>query len=209
MRLRGVAVFAACGLAAHAWAASFHGQVTHVTDGDTVWVRPVGGGAARELRLDAIDAPEGCQPHGREARAALSRRVMGQAVRVHWTRRDDYGRLVATVTLDGQDVGRWLVQEGHAWAPRWRRKDGPYATEERMARQARRGLWAGEAPMEPRVFRQFHGSCASAGSELGAWPHAAGRPEREQPTAQAQPEAVGSLAPHGVGARDRGGVAVG
>jgi micrococcal nuclease len=164
MTPRFAAGLAAFFLYAQAWGASFDGTVTHVTDGDTLWVRPASGGAPRELRLDGIDAPEACQPHGPEAREALVRRVTGQSVRVSWSRRDTYGRLVARVELQGQDINAWLVQQGHAWAPRWRRQEGPYAADQRRARQARRGLWGERAPMEPRVFRQFHGNCASQGS---------------------------------------------
>ena len=42
----------------HAWP----GVVTHVSDGDTVWVQPLQGGEAYKVRLLGIDAPEICQP---------------------------------------------------------------------------------------------------------------------------------------------------
>ena len=47
-----------------AQARSFEGVVTHVTDGDSLWVRPASGGAPRQIRLQGIDAPEICQAFG-------------------------------------------------------------------------------------------------------------------------------------------------
>ncbi|MBI5275068.1 MAG: thermonuclease family protein [Burkholderiales bacterium] len=138
----------------------FEGHVTHVSDGDTIWVRPERGGAPLAVRLEGIDAPELCQPHGLQARDALARRVLRQPVSVQATGRDDYGRLLARVHAGGSDVGARLVRQGHAWSYRFRRDRGPYAKEERAARQARRGLWADPSPMEPRAFRRQHGPCA-------------------------------------------------
>jgi micrococcal nuclease len=152
---------AACALPAtgHAAARSFQGTVTHVSDGDTLWVRPVTGGRPRAVRLLGVDAPELCQPFGEQARHALAQRVLRQPVTVQGERQDDYDRLLARVAVDGQDLGRWLVAGGHAWSYRWRHDPGPYAAEQVRARQARRGLWA-QAAVEPRSFRRSHGPCS-------------------------------------------------
>ena len=48
-------------------AAQLHGVVTHVSDGDTLWVRPAGAGAALQVRLQGLDAPEICQEFGSQA----------------------------------------------------------------------------------------------------------------------------------------------
>jgi endonuclease YncB( thermonuclease family) len=136
------------------------GRVTHVTDGDTLWVRPVHGGRPRKLRLLGLDAPELCQPYGGQARAQLAQQVDGRMVRVRPGRHDAYGRLLAQVAWQGRDIGRWLVRHGHAWAGRDRgRPVGRYAALERQARAAHAGLW--RAPAEsPRRFRQRHGPCS-------------------------------------------------
>ena len=57
-------------------------QVTHVTDGDTLWVRPLAGGEAFKLRLQGLDAPEICQDWGLESRAALQQRLAQRTVTV-------------------------------------------------------------------------------------------------------------------------------
>ena len=134
-------------------------EVTHVSDGDTVWVQPARGGSVRKVRIDGIDAPEICQLHGVQAREVLADRVQGRTVLVSARRKDDYGRLLARLTLQEHDVGHWMVAQGHAWSYRYRRSDGPYAVEEAQARAGGLGLWRQARPMPPRTFRQRYGSC--------------------------------------------------
>lgn len=142
---------------ATAMAKALDGVVSHVTDGDTLWLRPASGPPV-QVRLQGLDAPEICQPFGRQARQALAARVLHRTVRISVRARDKYHRSVGTLSLEGEDVGAWLVAGGFAWSARYRGRDGPYARQELSARQGRIGLWAGHA-VEPRVFRQRHGSC--------------------------------------------------
>jgi micrococcal nuclease len=137
----------------------FQGTVTHVTDGDSIWVRGARG-APVEVRLQGIDAPEICQAFGKEARDALAGRLLHRQVAVNSRSRDKYQRVLGGVSTGGQDVGLWMVSRGYAWSYRYRRDSGPYAAAEAQARQARLGLWSLAAqPVEPRVFRKRHGSC--------------------------------------------------
>lgn len=154
----------ACGLgwsvSVHAGAArTFTGQVTQVSDGDTLWVLPDRGGRPRKLRIDGMDAPELCQPHGAAARDALSGWVLRRNVEVTVKRYDDYGRGLARIRLDGHDLGARMVREGQAWSHRYRQDPGPYLVEENEARAQRRGLFRQTAPERPRAFRQRHGPC--------------------------------------------------
>lgn len=159
-RFAGFLVACLIGVPACAVGTTFPGTVTHVTDGDSLWVRPAQGGAPVELRLRHLDAPERCQAHGAEAREALAARVLRQTVRVQTHGQDDYGRTLATVRHRGADVGAWLVLQGHAWSDDGSRGRGPYAAQQQRARQARRGLWQAARPLPPRQFRQAHGRCA-------------------------------------------------
>jgi micrococcal nuclease len=131
-----------------------HGIVSHVTDGDTLWVRPASGPPV-QVRIRGLDAPEICQPFGPQARDALAARVLHRPVQVATRARDKYHRTVGRVSLQDQDIGAWLVAGGYAWSAHYRNRAGPYGDEER---QARRGLWA-EPAVEPRLFRKRHGSC--------------------------------------------------
>jgi micrococcal nuclease len=133
--------------------------VTHVSDGDTVWVRPARGGAQRKIRVHGIDAPELCQVDGPAARQALQRWVLHRPLRVEPLQTDDYGRLVARLWLDGQDLAALLVRAGHAWSSGARFGPGPYASEEGRARADRVGLFAHPQAERPAVFRRRHGPC--------------------------------------------------
>jgi micrococcal nuclease len=146
------------------------GVVTHVTDGDTLWVRPLDAGSnkssnseLRKIRIDGIDAPESCQLYGPQSTAALKKLVASKTVTVTSKRVDDYGRDVAKITLknsdSNMDVGAWMVSNGHAWSYHYRHSAGPYRVEEEAATRARLGLFADAAAIEPRFFRREHGSC--------------------------------------------------
>lgn len=137
----------------------YSARVSRVFDGDTVWVKPLAGGPYRKLRLEGIDAPEICQIGGEASRDALARRVLNQAVEVRVRAQDDYGRGVARVVHQGDDVAAWLVSTGQAWSYRWRRNLGPFAAEESAARTRRLGLFKEADPELPRDFRKRHGPC--------------------------------------------------
>lgn len=138
---------------------AWSGKVTYITDGDTLWVQPGQGGKPVKIRVDGIDAPEICQAGGRAARAALAHRIADRTVAVATRRHDDFGRTLATIQLDGQDIGGWMISQGHAWSYRYRRDAGPYLVLQHEAQSARRGLFADPGALPPRVFRQRHGAC--------------------------------------------------
>ncbi len=139
-----------------------------MTDGDTLWIRPVGATSGKrsaiKVRLDGIDAPESCQAYGGLAQAALSQRLLRQTVRVEPRRYDNFGRLLAKISLEKPphpipDVGAWMVERGHAWSQRFKQDAGPYAGNEKRARLQQRGLFAQSGAQRPREFRLEHGSC--------------------------------------------------
>lgn len=152
------ALLTACALQAGA-AQAWRGTVTRISDGDTLWVRPADGGKPVKVRIDDIDAPEICQAGGRAARKALSARVLGRRLDVLTRGQDDYGRTIATLELDGEDVAGWMVSQGHAWAYGFGRDGGPYAARQAVAQAAARGLFADRTAQEPRLFRRQHGPC--------------------------------------------------
>lgn len=154
-----LALALALGAPIHAHAADIRGVVSHVTDGDTLWVRPQGGGAPLQVRLLHLDAPEGCQSFGAEAGQALRERVLHRPVRVRTQGVDDYGRQLGRVQLGREDVNGWLVRSGYAWSMTFRGRHGPYARLEAQARAERRGLWALPGALDPRSFRKRFGRC--------------------------------------------------
>ena len=124
-----------------------HGTITAVFDGDTIRVQLVTGPTV--VRLANIDAPEFRQPGGKEARAALHERAVGEQVLLNVLSRDDAGLLVAVVFLGDDNLNGWMVKQGHAWANRASMNDPDYCVWENGARLLKRGLWGREEFLAP------------------------------------------------------------
>lgn len=153
---------ALAGLLQAATAQALQGTVTRVSDGDTLWIRPAGGGKPQKVRLQGLDAPESCQAWGAQATQALKSQVLNRTVRLEEGPRDAHGRRLGRLMQGDLDVGAWMVSQGHAWSHRWRWQAGPYAAQEQDARSARRGLFAQDGAQAPSAFRRLHGPCAGA-----------------------------------------------
>ena len=135
------------------------GVVTHVTDGDTLWVRPASGGAPRQVRLQGIDAPEICQAFG-------SRGARRAGARVLHRQRQGREPRAATTTSARSATSAWAAGPGPGWsaaATHGRTASAatpvPMRSRKRRAKRAGLGLWRGSSPVSPREFRKRHGSC--------------------------------------------------
>jgi endonuclease YncB( thermonuclease family) len=119
---------------------ALNGRVVGITDGDTLTLlvdrRQV------RVRLAQIDAPESDQPYGKKAKAALSALAFGRQAHVEVVDIDRYGRTVGEVFVDGIDVNREMVREGHAWAYTKYSHTTEIIELEDGARAAKQGLWA-------------------------------------------------------------------
>ena len=125
-----------------------------VIDGDSLVI-----GTSR-IRLFGIDAPEGRQrcrdaqgrsyACGETAKRALASLIGGGAVSCTPVG-VSHDRSVAVCTVNGRDLSEAQVRAGHALELRQHSR-GRYNSAEREARDARRGLWAGdfERPAEWR-----------------------------------------------------------
>ncbi len=124
-----------------------HGTVTAALDGDTLRIQLVTGPTV--VRLANIDAPEFRQPGGKEARAALHERVVGEEVTLNVLSRDENGWLVAVLFFENENLNGWMVKQGHAWAYRPAADDPDYCVWENGARLLKRGLWSREEFLAP------------------------------------------------------------
>lgn len=92
-------------------AETLHGTVTHIRDGDTIEVEGV------PIRLDGLAAPEGREPGGDEATAAM-RTIVDQAggvLRCELSGAMSYDRYIGICfTLDGADIAALMVALGVA-----------------------------------------------------------------------------------------------
>ncbi len=90
-------------------------EVVRVIDGDTFVVEY--DGEPTSVRIHGIDAPERGEPGHDAATAALRELIAGQTVLLEFPaehKRDNFGRLLARVTVDGRDVGAVLLERGVA-----------------------------------------------------------------------------------------------
>lgn len=147
---------------ANAAARDLSGQAS-IIDGDTLEIH------GTRIRLWGIDAPESSQlcrgddslPYRCGAKAAneLDGFIAGKPVSCEAVSRDVYGRTVATCSVNGADLGEWLVSNGLAFDwPRYSK--GKYDTAQREADQAGRGVWAGSYVV-PWLYR----ACVNQGGK--------------------------------------------
>lgn len=125
------------------------GEIFKVSDGDTVKLS-----TGEKVRLAGIDCPELKQPHGHIARGVLRYLVLGRSVQVEVMDTDRYGRIVGRVHVDGENVNRALVADGHCWVYRRYAKDKALYGLEADAKAARRGLWHDPSPVPPWEWRK-------------------------------------------------------
>ena len=138
-------------------AACSHAQsliCTRVVDGDTIILSN-----GEKLRLIGVDTPETKRPntpveyYGKEASEFTKKMVEGKTVRLEydWQQRDKYGRLLAYVYLkDGIFLNAEIIKQGYGHA--YTRFPFKYLDQfreyEKDAREAKRGLWTDEVPVE-------------------------------------------------------------
>lgn len=122
--------------------------VVHVVDGDTIEVELADG--RETVRLIGINAPERGECLAEEATRRLQDLVTDRAVELVADRsdRDQYGRLLRYVEVDGADAGAELVRAGLALARRYPPDTGradEYEVLQRDATDAGAGMWGADA----------------------------------------------------------------
>lgn len=143
------------------------GNVVGVADGDTITVLRDGHDQVK-IRLYGIDAPESGQPFGKASKQSLSSMVYGQSVQVEAMDTDRYGRTVARIFVDGEDVNAAQLRSGHAWLYRQYCKGrvcGEWAGLETEARSTGAGLWTDKDPTPPWQWRRDEKGSSTSWSE--------------------------------------------
>lgn len=126
------------------------------TQGDLVQIHQEG--KDQTLRLYGVACPVSGQPLSESATTRILEAAMDASVTVEIVGKDSDGTPVAWVRLpDGTSLNEHLVRDGLAW---W---DSPNTPEEHPLQKAateaiaaKRGLWAGAAPLAPWDYRASH-----------------------------------------------------
>lgn len=145
-----------CGVAVGA--KLLEGMVTDVYDGDTITLTKAGN--TYKIRLDSIDAPELAQPFGRLSQSNLANAVLNKAVKVAYTKSDQYDRIVGAVFDNNcQYVNLDQVATGMAWFYKAYQCEisavvrSRFAQAQDNAANAKMGLWSQNDPQAPWFFR--------------------------------------------------------
>jgi micrococcal nuclease len=146
-------VFTNCANTVGTISAELHGTVVKIVDGDTFDLLTKEHRTIR-IRMNGIDCPEKKQDFYQVAKNALSTYIFKTEVQLITFGKDRYGRVVADVFTDGQNINLAMVMEGYAWHYKKYSSDTALANAENEAREAKRGLWQTANPIPPWKYRQ-------------------------------------------------------
>lgn len=132
----------------------FTAKVIAVLDGDTVLVKRASG--LLKIRLAEIDAPEKTQTFGETSKRSLSGMVMGKQVKIVSQTMDQYGRMIAHVSIDSLDVNAEQIRRGMAWEYSNFHSNKALIALQNEAKRIPRGLWAQSDPTPPWEWRKLH-----------------------------------------------------
>lgn len=126
-------------------------DILYITDGDTINLN------GERIRLTCIDAPEKNQPYGLEAKEHLMGLIKDKNIEVLRDSKDQYGRTLAWLVVEGDTINNTMVKDGFAWWYEYYCKDNK--TLEKLhnnAKSKKIGLWAGNNPINPYEWRKKH-----------------------------------------------------
>ena len=134
-------------------------QAVKVSDGDTLNVQKVENGKFTgeviKIRMFGIDAPEKSQDYGSESKQALEKMVNGKTLEIEEKNRDRYGRTVAVVYVNGQNVNEEMVKNGNAWwYQEYDKKDTKMQAYQENAKKNKLGLFGKRGYVEPWNYRR-------------------------------------------------------
>ena len=135
---------------------SYVGQTIDVSDGDTLTVKSEKYGVVK-IRLYGVDCPEAFQVHGESAKQFTISKSLHKRVRITPIDVDDYGRTVAVVMVNGENLNEKILAGGNGWVFRkychsefcenWLKL-------EEHARSSQLGLWRDKNPLPPWEWRE-------------------------------------------------------
>jgi micrococcal nuclease len=141
-------------LATSAYAQTLEGKVTHVKDGDSIYIQH--GNDETEIRFFGIDAPEWNQPYGKAATQYLIDEILGKIVRVEITHIGSWGRPIGKIYCGLNYINENMIFKGLAWVYRAYCDDcDHWIGYETWAKRDKLGLWADPNPIPPWEYRHM------------------------------------------------------
>ena len=137
------------------------GKCVYVQDGDSLKFIVDGDAEEVRVRLHGIDAPEKGQEFSAQAREHLRKLTLKKNIRLELLDTDRYGRYIAKVYVGKTYVNLEMVKAGLAWHYSHyadSAADADLKKAQQSARKTKKGLWAGDNPINPREYREQHGT---------------------------------------------------
>ena len=141
------------------------GKCAYVQDGDSLKFIPDGETEEIRVRLYGIDAPEKGQEFSGQSRELLRKLTLKKNIRVELQDTDRYGRYIVKVYVGSTYVNQEMLRAGLAWYYGHHadsRKDADLQKAQQSARKAAKGLWSNPDAVNPRQFREKHGTIHSS-----------------------------------------------
>lgn len=127
-------------------------KIVGVHDGDTATC--LQNKTQIKIRLNQIDAPEIGQDFGNASKKVLSDMIFGKYVELKTNGTDKYGRTIAEIFHENQNINKQMVAQGMAWAYREYMTDNEYVELETIARRNSLGLWSQPNAIYPSDWRR-------------------------------------------------------
>ena len=128
-----------------------------ITDGDTIKI------FNNKIRLYGIDAPEknqNCTKDtkeyncGKVSTKALTKKIKKNMVKCSIQKnKDRYNRFIGVCFVKQEDLNKWMVRNGHAFA--YRRYSKNYILDEEFAKKNKLGMWSGTF-LKPEIWRKLN-----------------------------------------------------
>jgi micrococcal nuclease len=131
------------------------GTIDSVIEGDSITI--ISKGKEVEIRLFGIDTPEKTQAFGQSAKNFVGAMASKGDIRVEPINKDQQGKIVALVFVNGINLNEQIVSQGFGWVYRQYCKES-YCADwlklESNAKTSQKGLWADTHPTPPWEYRK-------------------------------------------------------
>ncbi len=142
------------------------GTIDSVIEGDSITI--ISKGKEVEIRLFGIDTPEKTQTFGQSAKNFTGAMASKGEIRVEPINKDQQGKIVALVFVNGINLNEQIVSQGFGWVYRQYCKES-YCADwlklESNAKTSQKGLWADANPTPPWEYRKNQRSGGASNSE--------------------------------------------